>query len=163
MNKGDAASPMVRCRYVAKEIAYTRDDDFFAATPPLEALRLLISHAASNIAKNLKLMVMDARKAHLHAMAVRDVFVDLPPERRRPGFCAKLRRCLYGTRDAPARWEAYLTASSPSWASREVKRRPAASTTSRRMLDALYMATTSCSWAKVESWRQSRSRCRRAS
>jgi hypothetical protein len=109
VNKGDAANPLVRCRYVAKEIAFTRSDDFFAATPPLEALRLLVSHAASNRAKNLKLMVMDARKAHLHAMAEREVFVDLPPERRRPGFCAKLRRCLYGTRDAPARWEAYLT------------------------------------------------------
>ena len=109
VNKGDAAAPLVRCRYVAKEIAFTRNDDFFAATPPLEALRLLVSHAASNRDKNLKLMVMDARKAHLHAMAERDVFVDLPPELRRPGFCAKLRRCLYGTRDAPARWEAYLT------------------------------------------------------
>ena len=31
-----------------------------------------------------------------------------PPEvrARNPGRCWKLRRCLYGTRDAPARWEA---------------------------------------------------------
>jgi hypothetical protein len=25
-------------------------------------------------------------------------------------MCARLRRCFYGTRDAPARWEAFLTA-----------------------------------------------------
>ncbi len=53
-------------------------------------------------------MVVDARKAHLHAMAERDIFVELPPEASRHGQCARLRRCLYGTRDAPARWEAFL-------------------------------------------------------
>ena len=107
-NKGDASQPVVRCRYVAQEIAFSRSDDFFAATPPLEALRLLISHAASNRKQGYKILVMDARKAHLHAYADREIYVELPPEIRRPGFCAKLRRCLYGTRDAPARWEAYL-------------------------------------------------------
>ena len=54
--------------------------------------------------------MIDARKAHLHAVPERDLFVDIPPEVRRPGFCGRLRRCLYGTRDAPARWEAYLAA-----------------------------------------------------
>ena len=43
-------------------------------------------------------------------MAEREVYVDLPPEQRVPGMCARLNRCLYGTRDAPARWEAFLTA-----------------------------------------------------
>eukprot|EP00969_Alexandrium_andersonii_P082058 3617459-Alexandrium_andersonii.AAC.1 len=40
-NKGDAESPNVRSRYVAKDIAYYKGDSMFAATPPLEALRLL--------------------------------------------------------------------------------------------------------------------------
>ena len=53
--------------------------------------------------------VIDARKAHLHATPDREVFVELPPELRRKGFCGRLRRCLYGTRDAPKRWEAYLS------------------------------------------------------
>jgi hypothetical protein len=53
---------------------------------------------------------MDARKAHLHATVDRLIYVDLPPEARKPGMCARLRRCLYGTRDAPARWEAFLAA-----------------------------------------------------
>ena len=41
VNKGDARTPVVRCRYVAKDFANCKNDEFFAATPPLEALRLL--------------------------------------------------------------------------------------------------------------------------
>ena len=41
-------------------------------------------------------------------MAEREVYVDLPPEQSVPGMCSRLNRCLYGTRDAPARWEAFL-------------------------------------------------------
>ena len=55
-------------------------------------------------------MVIDARKAHLHAMTEREIYVDLPPELGRAGYCGRLRRCLYGTRDASARWEAFLAA-----------------------------------------------------
>ena len=47
VNKGDAASPDVRSRLVAKDFAGQRDDSFFAATPPLEALRMLISDMMS--------------------------------------------------------------------------------------------------------------------
>ena len=101
VNKGDAEQPTIRSRYVAKEIAYRRSDDFFAATPPLEALRMLLSNVASS--KDLRVLVLDARKAHLHSQVDRLLYVDLPPERRQPGMCARLRRCLCGTRDAPAR------------------------------------------------------------
>jgi hypothetical protein len=108
VNKGDRGRPDVRSRYVAKDFAGgQRNDDFFAATPPLEALRLLLSHVASH-GGELKIEVIDARKAHLHAFVDRAIFVHLPPEDARPGFCARLRRCLYGTRDAPKRWEAFL-------------------------------------------------------
>ena len=108
VNKGDHSSPDVRSRLVAQEIAFHRNDDFYAATPPLEALRMLLSIAAST--RGCKILVMDARKAHLHATVDRLIYVNLPPEARKPGMCARLRRCLYGTRDAPARWEAFLTA-----------------------------------------------------
>ena len=84
VNKGDARAPVVRCRYVAKDFANGKNDEFFAATPPLEALRFLLAHVA------------------------RPIYVDLPPELARPGWCARLKRCLYGTRDAPKRWEAYV-------------------------------------------------------
>ena len=35
--------------------------------------------------------------------------MQLPAECGKPGMCAKLLRCLYGTRDAPARWEAHYS------------------------------------------------------
>ncbi len=108
VNKGDAKQPLIRSRFVVKEIATYKSDDFFAATPPLEALRLLLSMAASS-GNDIKVEVLDARKAHLHAFADRTVFVQLPPEETEAGYCAKLVRCLYGTRDAPKRWEAYLS------------------------------------------------------
>jgi hypothetical protein len=71
----------------------------------------LISRAATGRSSGKggrKILVIDARKAHLHALTDRDIFVQLPPEIREPGFCGRLRRCLYGTRDASARWEAFL-------------------------------------------------------
>ena len=83
VNKGDASSPDVRCRWVAKDIATYKSDLFHSATPPLEALRLLLSHAASGRkteSGGRKLMVIDAKKAHLHAFTTRDTYVDLPPE-----------------------------------------------------------------------------------
>ena len=48
VNKGDTDTPNVRCRFVATKIAYCNDDDFFAAMPPLEALRTLISHVPTD-------------------------------------------------------------------------------------------------------------------
>ena len=46
-NKGGEGSPKVRSRYVAKGIARWKDDAMFAATPPLEAVRLLLSEMAT--------------------------------------------------------------------------------------------------------------------
>ncbi len=98
---------MISSRFVVKEIATYQTDEFFAAPPALEAFRLLWCWAASD-AQDIKLEVLDARKAHLHAFADRLVCVQLPPELAEQGYCAKLVRCLYGTRDAPRRWEAFL-------------------------------------------------------
>ena len=57
------------------------------------------------------MLVINVRKAHLHADAEREVYVQLPPELRAkyPGMCWKLRKCLYGTRDAPKLWEGLYT------------------------------------------------------
>ena len=82
---------------------------------PLEALRLLLSDLATKQRGpgrhkgRRKLLLIDVCKAHLHAFVDREVYVDLPPEVAEPGKCARLVRCLYGTRDAPSRWEALYT------------------------------------------------------
>eukprot|EP00969_Alexandrium_andersonii_P002159 94575-Alexandrium_andersonii.AAC.1 len=46
-NKGDAASPNVRSRYVAKGVALWKGGAMFAATPPLGAVRFLLSGLAT--------------------------------------------------------------------------------------------------------------------
>ena len=110
VNKGDSEKPDARCRLVAQEVNTYKDDAFYAATPPLEALRLLLSHVATGRKGKVggrKVMVLDAKKAHLHAFAEREVYIELPPERRRPGVCGRLVRSLYGTRDAPLLWERF--------------------------------------------------------
>ena len=47
INKGDGENPNVRCRLVRNEFRTGPDDVLFASTPPLEALRLVISRAAT--------------------------------------------------------------------------------------------------------------------
>ena len=84
VNKGDDQNPLVRSRYVAMEIAKKTGKcvDFFAATPPLETLRLVLSRVASNRSHGRggrKLLVIDARKAHLKALAGRKELVCATP------------------------------------------------------------------------------------
>ena len=47
INKGDDLNPNYRSRWVAKEFRTNDDFELFAATPPLDALRYVISLAAS--------------------------------------------------------------------------------------------------------------------
>ena len=67
----------MRCRYVAKDFANGKNDEFFAATPPLEALRFLLAHVVGRNGAD-SLLVVDARKARLHAHVDRPIYVDCP-------------------------------------------------------------------------------------
>ena len=109
INKGDSTNPKYRSRNVAREIAKSKLDGLFAATPPLEAVKTLVSLAASqrNISKNKvkNLMLIDVSKAYFHAPVTRDVYIVLPEEALEPHergghICGKLQFSLYGTRDA---------------------------------------------------------------
>ena len=106
VNKGDTESPNVRSRIVAKDFRTDSRPDLFAAIPPLEYLRYLVSRCASSHLgpRKTKLIVQYVKKAYFYAAATRDVYVDLPPERAQPGICAKLHKSLYGTRDAALNW-----------------------------------------------------------
>ena len=119
INKGDETDPNYRCRLVGQEFkGKDTRDDLFAATPPLEAIKVLISMAASQrgAKKNLKkLMFIDISKAYFHAPSRRPVYVKLPAEALEPGelpgtMCGKLNYSLYGTRDAAQNWEEEYTA-----------------------------------------------------
>ena len=47
INKGDSKNPLHRSRLVGKEFNDGKDPTLFAATPPLEALKVLVSDAAT--------------------------------------------------------------------------------------------------------------------
>ena len=100
-----------RSRLVAKDFKPKSKvgdiEGLFAATPPLELVKLLFAHAAAGAAKGgpRKVMLIDVSKAHLYAPIDGDVFVDLPPERKVHGKCARLLYTLYGMRTAASGWE----------------------------------------------------------
>ena len=81
--------------------------NFFASTPSLEAVKLLILEAMSKrVSRNnrpLKLSFIDVKKAHLCSDVLRELYVEPPPEANEPpNIIWRLQRAMYGTRDA---WE----------------------------------------------------------
>ena len=89
---------------------------FYAATPPLEAKRLLMSERATrrvdNRGRPLGLSFIDVRNAYFNGIPKRQLYLFFPKELGMPkGTVAHLRRCVYGTRDAGMIWEeCYATA-----------------------------------------------------
>jgi len=135
INKGDAENVFVRSRMVAQETKNRSDlgrgpesmSATFAATPPLEAIRVLLSllmsgrvdkakkwiakmKSAGQICKDDGEQVLgfyDVSRAHWHAKARRNIYVRPPKEDKsiRTGL-AKLLKSMYGTRDAAQCWDA---------------------------------------------------------
>ena len=84
-------------------------EDLFAATPPWELKKLLVSHAADKSdGKTRKMFLIDVKKAQLNSECTEDVFIELPEEvgAAQDKF-GKLRRWLYGFRPAAVAWEAH--------------------------------------------------------
>ena len=108
-NKGTDANPEIRCRLVARDFKGPEKDreDLFAATPPWELKRLLMSHAAdTSRGKVRKMLLIDVKKAHLNSVCWEDVYIELPAEvGAGTEEIGKLRRWLYGFRPAAAAWE----------------------------------------------------------
>ena len=108
VNKGDLHHPDVRCRLVAQEVNTYKEDAFFAATPPLEALRLLLSHVATGRKGRVggrKVMILDAkpprvrREGGVHRAAsrrLRQVDQELVWDARRTISVGAVRRCPAG-------------------------------------------------------------------
>ena len=93
INKGDAKKPNYRSIMVGKEFNDREIEVMLAATPPLEALRLILSWAAtidtrgaathgdaraSSAGKSI--LIADASTAFSEAAARRDICVELPVE-----------------------------------------------------------------------------------
>ena len=67
IRKGDNARPNYRSRLVGREFNIHRDDSLYASTPPLEALRMVISYVATPGEKDStdgkEIMVNDVSRA----------------------------------------------------------------------------------------------------
>ena len=108
VNKMDAANPLIRSRLVAKEYNDHVDPNLFAATPPIEALRYLLSKAATTGRGKKAVMLNDVSRAFFNAKVTREVYIQLPAEDVGPGekdLVGRLNLCLYGTRDAAMNWQ----------------------------------------------------------
>ena len=111
INKGDKVNPEYRSRIVAKDFKIDKRWDVFAATPPLEALKMLISlwmtegiGFTSNNSR-MKMEFIDVRRAFFHAPAQREIYIELPEGDEEEGMVGLLDKSLYGTRDAASNWE----------------------------------------------------------
>ena len=100
--KGDG----VRCRLVVREIkARKKAADkldpatVFAAMPPVEGVKALISHMqieqVSKKGEPLEMMCLDVSRAHFYGESRRRVFTTLPPGYEDDGFCALLLKTMY--------------------------------------------------------------------
>ena len=110
INKGDADTPNYRSRLVAKEFNDDVGEGLFASTPPLEALRFLISEAATVRAgedwEDKVIVVNDVARAFFEASMRRDLCVELLAEAGEgESMLGHLIMSLYGTRDATANFQ----------------------------------------------------------
>ena len=114
INKGDEVNPEYRSRLVAQQVKYnSKEKNIFAATPPLEAQKLLfamavtegVGYKAGEREHGMKLAFIDVKRAYFYAKAKKNIFVKLPEEDAEPGMCGRLLKSMYGTRDAASNWE----------------------------------------------------------
>ena len=90
---------------VAKEIKKDKREDLFAATPPLEALKVLLSLAMiegigyerGREEDGVKLEFIDIKRAYLQAEVKREIYVELPGKAQEEGKCARLKKAMYGS------------------------------------------------------------------
>lgn len=120
-NKGDDINPNIRSRLVARQIRGPGQDPVFAPTPPLEALRTVLSLAATDLPgrpkrcrdpkseKRCQVSFVDISRAYFNAPTdPKDpCYVALPGEDEDFGkdLCGLLLRHMYGTQKAAEGWQ----------------------------------------------------------
>ena len=100
-DKGQRGKPNVRARWVAEEYKTYAGPELHASTPPLEALKVVLSEVATGKRDGKVLALVGVRKAYFYAPARRRVFVELLLEDYQAGgehMCGLLQKSLYGAR-----------------------------------------------------------------
>ncbi len=92
---------------------WTPQEGLFAATPPAAAQFFFLSLMVSRRSRRrlpYNMAFIDVHRACFRAAATEEVYVELPPELRRPGedLVGLLRQSLYGTRSAVRNWQLRL-------------------------------------------------------
>ena len=93
-----------KARLVARGFQQTQDVDFkkylvlFVYT---NTLRLLL---ALSIQMNYKIFIFDVKTAFLYGELEEPVFMKIPQEYKEEGKICKLKKVLYGLRQAPLKW-----------------------------------------------------------
>ena len=132
VNKGDKEHPVYRSRLVAMEFRTENKEleDLFAGTPPLEALKLLVSEAATvekGTADRKCMLLADVSRAFFEADARREICVEVPEEDWIEGegdVVGYLLKSLYGTRDAAANWQQEVAKAMKAWGFKRGKMYP---------------------------------------
>ena len=120
VNKGDDVTPDIRSRLVARQIRGANEDPLFAPTPPLEALRTILSYAATDMEgqkpkcrkpdspNRLQISLIDISRAYFNAKCdpANPTFVSLPTEdAEHKSSCGLLLKHMYGTQAAADGWQ----------------------------------------------------------
>ena len=120
VNKGDEQNPNYRSRLVARQLKATdhSGETYFAPTPPLEALRTVLSLAMTHVgrhrpdwnpasANRTQISFIDVRRAYFKAKMDQNddpVYVSLPEEDAdHDSMCARLLRHMYAARHMAGR------------------------------------------------------------
>ena len=100
VNKGTREVPKVRSKLVGQEFAHEeRRDDLYAPTPPLAAAHFLLSTCASRGKRG---------PGDYHILLLDLELLGEDPMSEGGTRVGKLDKAMYGTRDAPAEWQAKL-------------------------------------------------------
>ena len=107
--KGELDKLFVKARLVARGDLET-DNDIRTDSPTAsrQAMRLFLTYAAS---KEWIINSIDFSNAFVQGIELdREVFMRLPPDfrKKKPGVVLKLKKCLYGLKDASRRWNIRL-------------------------------------------------------
>ena len=76
----------------------------YAPVARVEAIRILLAYACAH---NIKLYQMDVKSAFLNGYINELVYVEQPPsfeDEKKPNHVYKLRKALYGSKQAPRAW-----------------------------------------------------------
>ena len=96
----------IRSRMCAREFKSDDQPDWYAGTPPLVALKSIISVAANNKSA-FSIMHIDVSRAYFYAKAQRTVLMRPPVKKRMGADAGKvglIKKSMYGTRDAASNW-----------------------------------------------------------